>query len=112
MLCKLLETVTLDKGMIALPTWFADAGVVQQHEAHNAEVNCLAFNPYSEYILATDKTVSSQPWALLLIAYVSRLLGITKPDVFLSASTAVMQEIHVLSEWHSTSLWPVFDVSL
>lgn len=36
-------------------------GVVQQHEAHNAEVNCLAFNPYSEYILATgsaDKTVS------------------------------------------------------
>lgn len=39
------------------------AGVVQQHEAHNAEVNCLAFNPYSEYILATgsaDKTVS--PW--------------------------------------------------
>jgi len=34
---------------------------VQQHEAHNAEVNCLAFNPYSEYILATgsaDKTVS------------------------------------------------------
>lgn len=37
------------------------AGVVQQHEAHNAEVNCLAFNPYSEHILATgsaDKTVS------------------------------------------------------
>ena len=36
------------------------AGVVQQHEAHNAEVNCLAFNPYSEHILATgsaDKTV-------------------------------------------------------
>lgn len=30
-------------------------------EAHNAEVNCLAFNPYSEYILATgsaDKTVA------------------------------------------------------
>ena len=37
------------------------AGLVQQHEAHNAEVNCLAFNPYSEHILATgsaDKTVS------------------------------------------------------
>lgn len=36
------------------------AGLVQQHEAHNAEVNCLAFNPYSEHILATgsaDKTV-------------------------------------------------------
>ncbi|XP_019851362.1 PREDICTED: histone-binding protein RBBP7-like [Amphimedon queenslandica] len=30
-------------------------------EAHTAEVNCLAFNPYSEYILATgsaDKTVA------------------------------------------------------
>lgn len=30
-------------------------------EAHDAEVNCLAFNPYSEYILATgsaDKTVA------------------------------------------------------
>jgi histone-binding protein RBBP4 len=30
-------------------------------EAHSAEVNCLAFNPYSEYILATgsaDKTVA------------------------------------------------------
>lgn len=38
----------------------ATAGLVQQHEAHNAEVNCLAFNPYSEHILATgsaDKTV-------------------------------------------------------
>lgn len=37
------------------------AGTVQQHEAHTAEVNCLAFNPFSEYILATgsaDKTVS------------------------------------------------------
>lgn len=30
-------------------------------EAHQAEVNCLAFNPFSEYILATgsaDKTVA------------------------------------------------------
>ncbi|CAJ0585181.1 unnamed protein product, partial [Mesorhabditis spiculigera] len=30
-------------------------------DAHNAEVNCLSFNPYSEYILATgsaDKTVA------------------------------------------------------
>ena len=38
------------------------ADTVQQHEAHTAEVNCLAFNPFSEYILATgsaDKTVST-----------------------------------------------------
>ena len=30
-------------------------------DAHTAEVNCLSFNPYSEYILATgsaDKTVA------------------------------------------------------
>lgn len=30
-------------------------------DAHTAEVNCLSFNPYSEFILATgsaDKTVS------------------------------------------------------
>lgn len=30
-------------------------------DAHNAEVNCLSFNPYSEYILATgsaDRTVA------------------------------------------------------
>ena len=29
-------------------------------EAHSAEVNCLAFNPFNEYVLATgsaDKTV-------------------------------------------------------
>ena len=32
------------------------------HEAHSAEVNCLAFNPFNEFILATgsaDKSVSS-----------------------------------------------------
>jgi WD40 repeat protein len=36
------------------------AGVVHAHEAHSAEVNCLAFNPFNEYVLATgsaDKTV-------------------------------------------------------
>ena len=45
------------------------------HEAHSAEVNCLAFNPFNEFILATgsaDKSVSSHcvtpalhcsPWA-------------------------------------------------
>jgi histone-binding protein RBBP4 len=30
-------------------------------EAHQAEVNCLAFNPFNEYVLATgsaDKTVA------------------------------------------------------
>ncbi len=30
-------------------------------EAHGAEVNCLAFNPFNEYVLATgsaDKTVA------------------------------------------------------
>jgi WD40 repeat protein len=36
------------------------AGIVHASEAHTAEVNCLAFNPFNEYILATgsaDKTV-------------------------------------------------------
>ena len=43
-------------------------GIVHASEAHTAEVNCLAFNPFNEYILATgsaDKTVrvstSSRP---------------------------------------------------
>ncbi|KAL3132860.1 Chromatin assembly complex, subunit 3 [Trebouxia sp. C0009 RCD-2024] len=48
-----------DKQLIIWDT--RQSGVVQLHEAHNAEVNCLAFNPYSEHILATgsaDKTVS------------------------------------------------------
>ena len=50
------------------------AGLVQQHEAHNAEVNCLAFNPYSEHILATgsaDKTV--RPFKAILVASYSAL---------------------------------------
>ena len=36
------------------------AGIVHAGEAHQAEVNCLAFNPFNEYVLATgsaDKTV-------------------------------------------------------
>ncbi len=36
------------------------AGIVHAGEAHTAEVNCLAFNPFNEYVLATgsaDKTV-------------------------------------------------------
>ena len=35
-------------------------GIVHSGEAHTAEVNCLAFNPFNEYVLATgsaDKTV-------------------------------------------------------
>ena len=42
-----------------LPTdYFKPTNVV---DAHMSEVNCLSFNPYSEYILATgsaDKTVA------------------------------------------------------
>lgn len=60
-------------------------GVVQQHEAHNAEVNCLAFNPYSEYILATgsaDKTVShltSSPEWLSLFAIIPHISQLSLP---------------------------------
>ena len=39
--------------------WFG-SGIVHSGEAHTAEVNCLAFNPFNEYVLATgsaDKTV-------------------------------------------------------
>mmetsp|Transcript_9430 Transcript_9430/g.28365 ORF Transcript_9430/g.28365 Transcript_9430/m.28365 type:complete len:419 (+) Transcript_9430:257-1513(+) len=38
-----------------------DQSVVHAAEAHTAEVNCLAFNPFNEYVLATgsaDKTVA------------------------------------------------------
>ena len=34
-------------------------------EAHAAEVNCLGFNPFNEFVLATgsaDKTVGHKPW--------------------------------------------------
>ena len=37
-----------------------DAARAQQVEAHEAEVNCLGFNPFNEFVLATgsaDKTV-------------------------------------------------------
>ena len=39
----------------------------QQVEAHEAEVNCLGFNPFNEFVLATgsaDKTVRGWPPAL------------------------------------------------
>ena len=38
------------------------AARAQQVEAHEAEVNCLGFNPFNEFVLATgsaDKTVGS-----------------------------------------------------
>lgn len=37
------------------------AGVADSCVVHTAEVNCLGFNPFNEYVLATgsaDKTVS------------------------------------------------------
>ena len=40
------------------------AGAVQQVQAHSAEVNCLGFNPFNEYVLATgsaDKMVRPCP---------------------------------------------------
>ena len=39
---------------------FGCAARAQQVEAHEAEVNCLGFNPFNEFVLATgsaDKTV-------------------------------------------------------
>lgn len=42
------------------------AGVVHAVEAHAAEVNCLGFNPFNEFVLATgsaDKTVRAPPGA-------------------------------------------------
>ena len=44
-----------------------DAARAQQVEAHEAEVNCLGFNPFNEFVLATgsaDKTVRSPQQAL------------------------------------------------
>ena len=41
-----------------------DAAMTACTEAHTAEVNCLGFNPFNEYILATgsaDKTVRMLP---------------------------------------------------
>ncbi len=43
------------------------AARAQQVEAHEAEVNCLGFNPFNEFVLATgsaDKTVRGWPPAL------------------------------------------------
>ena len=65
-----------------LLTSAGDAARAQQVEAHEAEVNCLGFNPFNEFVLATgsaDKTVrlvhskgrspSKHDFELRLIAY-------------------------------------------
>ena len=44
-----------------------NAARAQQVEAHEAEVNCLGFNPFNEFVLATgsaDKTVECLQQAL------------------------------------------------
>ena len=46
---------------------YCNAARAQQVEAHEAEVNCLGFNPFNEFVLATgsaDKTVGSPQQAL------------------------------------------------
>lgn len=48
-------------------------------DAHTAEVNCLSFNPYSEFILATgsaDKVSSREPISSPVIVQINRLLVI------------------------------------
>ena len=47
----------------------SSAGIVHAGEAHQAEVNCLAFNPFNEYVLATgsaDKTVRKHDFVVSL----------------------------------------------
>lgn len=42
-------------------TWLIDSGPFCAHQAHSANINCLAFNPFSEFLLATgssDTTVA------------------------------------------------------
>ena len=64
---SLVYSLSLSLSLSLLPSFSWDTRTENnskaQHvvEAHQAEVNCLAFNPFSEYILATgsaDKTVA------------------------------------------------------
>lgn len=43
--------------------WWEGADSSQKVEAHDAEVNCLDFNPFNEFVVVTgsaDKTVSAR----------------------------------------------------
>ena len=56
-----------------------DAARAQQVEAHEAEVNCLGFNPFNEFVLATgsaDKTVGSLQQALACMPSAAPLLSV------------------------------------
>ncbi len=50
-----------DKTVILWDTRAKEKKAIKQIDAHKAEVNCLAFNPFSEYLLVTgsaDKTAA------------------------------------------------------
>lgn len=49
-------------------------GIVHAGEAHQAEVNCLAFNPFNEYVLATGSADKTVRFCLLLFQADSRRL--------------------------------------
>ena len=58
---SLFGSVSDDKSCMIWDVRAAEAKPRHEFQAHSAEVNCLAFNPYSEYTLATgsaDKTVA------------------------------------------------------
>ena len=70
------------------------AGIVHSGEAHTAEVNCLAFNPFNEYVLATgsaDKTV--RPLAGL--------------KVHASAANHTLH-VQLIDEFGSSRMWHMF----
>ena len=54
-------------------------------DAHMSEVNCLSFNPYSEYILATgsaDKTVALWDLRIVIMPSLVTPCNISWPQVY------------------------------
>ena len=83
-----------------------NAARAQQVEAHEAEVNCLGFNPFNEFVLATgsaDKTVRSphherSPSKQHMVLMRSRCI---QRQVFLcSTSERLAEDMCSLSETH------------
>lgn len=72
-------------------------------DAHSAEVNCLAFNPFSEYILATgsaDKTVAM--WDLRNLTMKLHSFESHKDEIFQVSQHAVACFTHTSMAYY---LW-------
>lgn len=61
---SLFGSVTHDQKLMILDIRSDISNPSQSVDAHTAEVNCLSFNPYSEFILATGSAKSVALWDL------------------------------------------------